>query len=212
MLSYLYFRAITAIITSDVFIMKVNEGTEDEFLVQGYHSNKFRTALYVILCVLTGGLLWVILRWFPEKRARFTHDACTLEEADIVILYTCGIKKSYMEDVIEVTFNDISREIPLVTWEKNVANNGIFRYFEHMFLRYCITSNEQVFELSGHDRLLSKSDISNFAQRGVSVDATALSRRKSNRCPCPFIFGVRDTRSCESLLRVPGIQFHTLVY
>ena len=151
--------------------MNVNEGTEDEFVVYGYHRNKFRTALYFISCVLTGGLLWIILRWFPGKRARFTHDACALEEAEIIILYTCDTKQSYVEDIIEVDCNDISSKTLLVNWETNVAKNGKYRYFEHLFLRYCIESNDQVFEISGHDRLLNKTDIANFAQQGVSADA-----------------------------------------
>ena len=152
--------------------MKVNEGTEDEFIVHGYHRNKFRTALYFISCVLTGGLLWIVLRWFPEKRARFTHDACALEEADMVILfYSCDVKKSYVEDVIEVHLENITSETPLVNPEAKVATAGKFRHFEHMFLRYCIESNNHVFEISGHDRLLNKTDIAKIAQQGVSADA-----------------------------------------
>ena len=140
--------------------MKVNKDTEDEFDVFGYRKNNARTTIFIILCVLTGGILWLLARWYPEKRTRFTHNACKLTQADIVVIHAVD-KQVYVQQVKEVSLQQhIESEItttPLdnfnnesVPFEENLIRSGKLYFFEHLFLRYSIADDNDgtVSELS----------------------------------------------------------------
>ncbi|XP_066913199.1 polyamine-transporting ATPase 13A3-like [Clytia hemisphaerica] len=150
--------------------MKVNEGTEDEFTAHGYHRNNLRTILFWLLCIITGGIVWIVLRWYPEKRARFVNDPCSLSEAHCVTIYALDGQK-YVEEVKEVSV-PLAEDQSTVHFESDILKDLKMRYFVHMFLRYRICCDDTVHEITGHDQMLSKSKIDELASQGVSPTTT----------------------------------------
>ena len=166
--------------------MKVNKDTEDEFDVFGYRKNNARTTIFIILCVLTGGILWLLARWYPEKQTRFTHNACKLTQADIVVIHAVD-KQVYVQQVKEVSLQQhIESEItttPLdnfnnesVPFEENLIRSGKLYFFEHLFLRYSIADDNDgtVSELSGYDNILTTVDVERLSGHGITQTTSQL--------------------------------------
>ena len=53
--------------------------------------NKFKYAAYVFLCVITGGLMYLMALWFIKFKISLTLSDTELEDADKIIIYGAGI-------------------------------------------------------------------------------------------------------------------------
>ena len=156
--------------------MKVNEETEDEFDVHGYRRSNVSTAFFAVLCVLTCGIVWLLARWWPVKRTRFTHVECELREADIVVIHAID-KQVYVQEVKDISLRPTNISLDnlnneSISFEANLVQSGNMRYVEHLYLRYYITDEGLIHELSGYDNFLTATDIARSF--GKHVDLTSL--------------------------------------
>jgi cation-transporting ATPase 13A2 len=55
-------------------------------VVAGFRTSTVGLALYLVLCVMTGGLAWLIFRWLPRWKAALTGKAAPLKECDWVVI------------------------------------------------------------------------------------------------------------------------------
>lgn len=64
----------------------LNAGQEDEMIVYGYRRSKLKTALCYLFIVLTVGLLRLVMHWWSHWLLLSTHTACSLDEAEKVLV------------------------------------------------------------------------------------------------------------------------------
>jgi cation-transporting ATPase 13A3/4/5 len=66
---------------------KVYLQEEDLYLViAGFKDAKLQTLLYYLICILTGGLAYLVLRWVPRWKIRLTGRSTSLSAADWVVI------------------------------------------------------------------------------------------------------------------------------
>ncbi|TGZ62437.1 hypothetical protein CRM22_007440 [Opisthorchis felineus] len=97
---------------------------QDEFIfepdgascpINGYKFSCTKTTLVYLACILTCGILWLILHWFPRLMLQWSHRPCSLMEADKVLIkdpagvyYVLKVKKSVIDGASGVTFGPVS--------------------------------------------------------------------------------------------------------
>ncbi|OAA64618.1 p-type ATPase [Niveomyces insectorum RCEF 264] len=60
---------------------------EDLYIVlAGFRTSRAGMAVYVLLCVLTGGLAWLLFRWLPRWYVRVVGRACPLRDCTWVVV------------------------------------------------------------------------------------------------------------------------------
>lgn len=175
--------------------MKVNKGTEDEFQVIGYRQNRLRAILFIVLCVLTCGLLWLLARWWPKKRIQFTHVACDVMQAETVVVRTID-EQIFVQDVKEVELKslrskachalnvtdndstvDNSQANYVPCFEDQILLSEKLRYFEHLFLRYYIANvNNDIIEDLENKMATQVHELSGYDGKLTEEDIARLSK------------------------------------
>ncbi|PSC67462.1 hypothetical protein C2E20_8853 [Micractinium conductrix] len=74
---------------------------------QGYRAPLHRRVLFAALCVLTGGLLFILSRWYPRLRVLLRLSACPLAQADYVMVTTVDLQKELVRVQKLASFNAI---------------------------------------------------------------------------------------------------------
>lgn len=64
----------------------INAGQEDEMIVYGYKRSKLKTGICYLFIALTVGLLRLIMHWWSHWLLLATHKACSLEDAEQVLV------------------------------------------------------------------------------------------------------------------------------
>lgn len=64
----------------------LNPGLEDEMVVYGYKRSKLKTAVCYLFIALTVGLLRLVMHWWSHWLLLATHKACSLEDAEQVLV------------------------------------------------------------------------------------------------------------------------------
>lgn len=88
----------------------LNPNEEDEMKITGYRRSRMRTALCWLCICLTGGLLRLILHWWRHWYLMATHEICTLEEADKVLVqedYKGNHKIYYVKQIQNLDINTL---------------------------------------------------------------------------------------------------------
>lgn len=117
----------------------INIGEEDELFVVGYRLSKLGIILFVILVVLSGGLLLLSIVWKPSLRVKITHRRSALDEASIVVVkvsqpiewsqLSClviGLKDRFGDEFVE--------KVETPVHGVNIAGNCI--HFYHKKVKY----------------------------------------------------------------------------
>ncbi|KAL5614186.1 hypothetical protein BROUX41_000025 [Berkeleyomyces rouxiae] len=66
---------------------KIHMANEDlAIFIAGFRSTPLRTAIYITLCVLTGGLAFLIMRWLPTYKVKIVGTPAPLRECDWVVI------------------------------------------------------------------------------------------------------------------------------
>ncbi|KAI8915334.1 P-type ATPase-like protein [Powellomyces hirtus] len=53
-------------------------------MISGYRWSRFGKVVYKILCIITGGIMWLLCRWIPRWELALTTTKCSLYDAEIV--------------------------------------------------------------------------------------------------------------------------------
>ncbi|XP_073848931.1 polyamine-transporting ATPase anne boleyn isoform X2 [Musca autumnalis] len=91
----------------------LNPNEEDEMKITGYRRSSLRTALCWLCICLTGGLLRLILHWWRHWYLMATHEICSLEEADKVLVqedYKGNHKIYYVKEIQNLDINTLRQE------------------------------------------------------------------------------------------------------
>lgn len=136
----------------------LNKDTEEEFLCYGYKADQCKEVVFLVLVVLTGGLVLLLLQWRPQMVCYLRKRWCSLSHADTILLQ--DTYKQYSTAYIEEkTFPqskdfvssgtqavDSDYESPADTNQLIVSQEEFkFRYFDHQHVRYLWDRGSQVF-------------------------------------------------------------------
>ena len=69
------------------FSQKLYMVTEDlTMVIAGFKKSKFGFAVYVLLCILTGGLAWLLFRWLPRWHIKLVASPAPLRSCTFVVI------------------------------------------------------------------------------------------------------------------------------
>ncbi|XP_013098214.2 polyamine-transporting ATPase 13A3 isoform X1 [Stomoxys calcitrans] len=91
----------------------LNPNEDDEMKITGYRRSRMRTALCWICICLTGGLLRLIMHWWRHWYLMATHEMCSLEDADKVLVqedYKGNHKMYYVKQVLNLDINTLREQ------------------------------------------------------------------------------------------------------
>ncbi|XP_075167305.1 polyamine-transporting ATPase anne boleyn isoform X2 [Haematobia irritans] len=91
----------------------LNPNEDDEMKITGYRRSSMRTALCWLCICLTGGLLRLIMHWWRHWYLMATHEICSLEEADKVLVeevYKGNHKMYYVKQILNLDINTLRQE------------------------------------------------------------------------------------------------------
>lgn len=112
--------------TGERLSQKIYIQTEDlTIAIAGFKTSKIGFAFYVLLCILTAGLGWLIFRWLPRWETRLTGSPSPLGDCDWVV-----IENQWGEFVTQrVKKQKYGREISTVFGRGEKA--GVYDFDEH---------------------------------------------------------------------------------
>ena len=64
----------------------IDVGEEEKLFIEGFKSTNIGVLIYIILIVISGGILLLVMAWKPSVKTRITSRRCTLDQANTVIL------------------------------------------------------------------------------------------------------------------------------
>lgn len=76
--------------------------------LQGYRSPLHRRVLFALLCVLTGGVLFIITRWYLRPRVLLTLVQCPLSQSDYVVVTLLDKQEELVRVLKMASFNSIN--------------------------------------------------------------------------------------------------------
>ncbi|PHH51704.1 putative cation-transporting ATPase [Ceratocystis fimbriata CBS 114723] len=66
---------------------KIHMTNEDlTIFIAGFRSTRLRTAMYILLCIATGGLAFLLMRWLPTYKVKIIGTPAPLRECDWVVI------------------------------------------------------------------------------------------------------------------------------
>jgi len=147
----------------------VNKGTEEEMSITGYRRSWIRTICSYILTCLLGGVPFLLGRWKPKWKLKFTSYQCRLKMAQRVLIVAKETLEVFVEEIIDEEVDSQFPNAYTILGEMNTAPNdtsrllnekpNTFKYFVFRHLRYVWNEEDQVFlKLKGYDNdtLVSK--------------------------------------------------------
>ncbi|XP_057289537.1 polyamine-transporting ATPase 13A3-like [Hydractinia symbiolongicarpus] len=149
-------------------VLYVNEGSEEEFRVDGFKRSTSYTVLFYLLGFLSVGLVFLLGYWYPVRRMKFTHSKCALEEATTLLIKQIHGGQLYLSKMKTVKYSKEHKELKdkqFSNFELELLSRSCFKYFEHKFLRYYFNSKyDRAFEISGLDEILTVKEIYEMSQ------------------------------------------------
>ena len=88
----------------------------EEFDIKGYASSRQKSVGFGFLMLFTGGLIYLILRWFTKAKLKLLYNACDISSADHLLVEEQG-------DLTIIPINEIQGK----------------RYFDYRFVRYTLS-------------------------------------------------------------------------
>ena len=84
------------------------EEEDIELTFTGYRFLQTRLYIYYLACVLSGGILFLLGRWMPQRYLAFVAEKCVMSQAESVVVEvpTISFSTSSFHDPIE-------RDLPL---------------------------------------------------------------------------------------------------
>ena len=67
------------------------EEEDIELTFIGYKYNLSRLYLYYLLCVLSGGIVFLLGRWMPQRYIAFVAQKCEMSKAECIVVQVCQI-------------------------------------------------------------------------------------------------------------------------
>ncbi|CAG2100663.1 unnamed protein product [Medioppia subpectinata] len=79
---------------------RINVGEDDQLIIEGYMPSHVRYILFIMLVIISCGMVLIIITWKPSQRVRITHSRCSLDQANTVVLKD-SFGEEYVEKVIQ---------------------------------------------------------------------------------------------------------------
>ncbi|KAK3814383.1 MAG: hypothetical protein J3Q66DRAFT_346355 [Benniella sp.] len=135
------------------------EEEDVELIFTGYRFRTYRLYLYYILCVLSGGIIFLLGRWMPQRYINFVAEKCEMGRAEcIVVQNEWGqvaiepIFKKYYGGSIDSVFSPEQMEKPEAGEDDDVFNTTVttgilhdMRYFDYQYIRFIFNPSVQSF-------------------------------------------------------------------
>ncbi|XP_058794297.1 polyamine-transporting ATPase 13A3-like [Phymastichus coffea] len=97
----------------DTTKQKIQDTQDEQMWAHGYERSLASTAITLLACVLTGGLLRLFFHWYPHLYLYATHKKCNLNGATKILIvddYQGKYKSYIVKDVIAVSTKNVRLE------------------------------------------------------------------------------------------------------
>ena len=137
------------------YVQEIIMGDDDlQFLVFGYQISQFKLIFYYIGCLLSGGALYLLCRWFPEVLLWCTAVPCPFEKATLVYIKN-HLQESSIEPLARQELSgSLSEVFPFTFMEKlkyakdkdiELAQNELI-HFHYRYVRFNFNPTFDQFE------------------------------------------------------------------
>ncbi|ELU12635.1 hypothetical protein CAPTEDRAFT_90245 [Capitella teleta] len=135
----------------------LNKGEEDEMECMGYVRSIPLTILFVLLVILTGGVLFLVTHWRPDWRLKLTHKKSSLICASAVLLVVSFCVRSFrrkklLQIIIRALIQQLTLEDAKKKKKKFPSQKLFLKFFDHRHVRYIWEKEEAIYKrLTGLD-------------------------------------------------------------
>ncbi|KAG0049967.1 hypothetical protein BGZ83_005235 [Gryganskiella cystojenkinii] len=132
------------------------EEEDVELIITGYRYRQFRMYLYYVFCVFSGGIIFLLGRWMPQRYISFVAEPCEMSRADCVVVrnewgqiarepiftkyYGGSIDSVFSPEQLEKAADDDSIDETVTTGMLHDM-----RYFDYQYIRFIYNPSAQVF-------------------------------------------------------------------
>ncbi|KAF8929411.1 hypothetical protein BGZ58_008955 [Dissophora ornata] len=155
------------------------EEEDVELTFTGYKYNQSALYLYYLLCVLSGGIVFLLGRWMPQRYIAFVAQKCEMSKAECIVVQnewgqisTELIFTKYYGGPIDSVFSPEQMEKPDYgdddSYEETVTSGMLhdMRYFDYQYIRFIYNPSAQSFMQNSHWKDSDWSRVAN-CERGI---------------------------------------------
>ncbi|KAK9469609.1 hypothetical protein V1512DRAFT_269183 [Lipomyces arxii] len=165
-------RAVPEILQQTVYLQE-----EDLILaLAGFKNSAIRQFLFTVLCICTGGIAYLILRWLPRYRVFFMGYKTPLSQSDWVVLenqwselsFHSITKKEYnypMSSVFKLE-KDPNKPLSELEYDPLIP---VLHYFDYRYMRLILHPGEGKFALNNDWRDTAWNDL-HYIRNGLQSD------------------------------------------
>ncbi|KAF9915959.1 hypothetical protein BX616_004966 [Lobosporangium transversale] len=138
------------------------EEEDVELMFTGYRFLQVRIYLYYIICVLSGGVIFLLGRWMPQYYISFVTEKCAMSLAEIVVIENEWgqmvierVYTKYYGGLMSSVFSPEQMEKPFDNEELNndTESSAVLhdmRYFDYQYIRFIYNPQAHVFMQNSH--------------------------------------------------------------
>ncbi|KAG0249555.1 hypothetical protein BG011_009135 [Mortierella polycephala] len=137
------------------------EEEDVELVFTGYRYRQYRLYLYYLLCFLSGGIIFLLGRWMPQRYIAFVAQKCEMSRAECIVVQnewgqisTELIFKKYYGGPIDSVFSQEQLEKPEGDGGNDeTVTTGMMhdmRYFDYQYIRFIYNPSVQTFMQNSH--------------------------------------------------------------
>ncbi|XP_054716748.1 polyamine-transporting ATPase 13A3-like [Uloborus diversus] len=152
-------------------VVTVEEGTEDQVEAHGFIESKCKICLYKIGFCLSFGILWLVMRWWPEWKVRMTCQPCSISTATVLILKDLHGSSNVRKVIVQSVTASLPPELVYSRTLSSISNHRgnstnfnyspacLYRYFIHNCVKFVWDNQRSSFRrLSGFEQGLQCSE------------------------------------------------------
>ncbi|KAF9184509.1 hypothetical protein BGZ51_003318 [Haplosporangium sp. Z 767] len=137
------------------------EEEDVELIFTGYRYRQYRLYFYYLLCFLSGGIIFLLGRWMPQRYIAFVAQKCEMSRAECIVVQnewgqisTESIFKKYYGGPIDSVFSQEQLEKPEGDdgCDETVTTGMLhdMRYFDYQYIRFIYNPSVQTFMQNSH--------------------------------------------------------------
>ncbi|KAI1315498.1 hypothetical protein EDD11_000731 [Mortierella claussenii] len=140
------------------------EEEDVELIFTGYRYRKVWIYLYYLLCVLSGGIIFLLGRWMPHRYIAFVAEKCEMSRAECIVVQNEwgqiaieAIFTKYYGGPIDSVFSPEQMEKPENeddddSYDETVSTGILhdMRYFDYQYIRFIYNPTVQLFMQNSH--------------------------------------------------------------